>query len=64
MGTPDGDNLVELPTLALYESETSNWAAEAEGGVGDGGEVWPDSGAWPDVVDKRVFEVVVVWTAD
>lgn len=49
IGAPEDENLAELATLALYESEISNWAAEDEGGAGVGddkkGDCWFDSGA-------------------
>ncbi len=54
IGAPEDENLAELATLALYESEISNWAAEDEGGAGveddEKGDCWFDSGAGDDVV--------------
>lgn len=58
IGAPADENLAELATLALYESEISNWAAEDEGGAGVGDDekedAWFDSGAGDDVVGELI----------
>ena len=64
MGAPVDENLAELAILALYESEISNWAAEDDGGAGDGEDInedcWFDSGAGEDVVGGIIVGAGVI----